>query len=100
MALDRRNIKDKRIEKAGLAFVATVHLYDGRIMNAGRHATLKAAQRSLARFPPDVYEGYDDPTSNASKEMFRKEKERIQPRSRPRRKSLPEYERLYDRRVV
>jgi hypothetical protein len=96
--MDKRNVKDKRIEKAGLAFVASVHLYDGRILNAGRHATLKAAQKALERFPPDVFEGYDDPTSDRAILMFKRERATVKPR--PRRKKSSDYERLYDRRIV
>jgi hypothetical protein len=95
--MDKRDVKDKRIDKAGMAYVASVHLHDGRVLNAGRHATLKAAQKALERYPDDVFEGYDDPTSDRSKEMFKKERASIKPK--PRRKKLPEYERLYDRRI-
>lgn len=97
--MDKRNVKDKRIEKAGLAFVASVHLYDGRVLNAGRHATLKAAQKALEKYPPDVFEGYDDPTSERSKEMVKKERDNFQARPKPRRKKEQDYERLYDRRI-
>jgi len=62
--LAARDIKDKRITKAGLAFVCEVYLYDGRVIDAGRHLTLYAAQKALSRFPNDVFEGSDDPSHN------------------------------------
>jgi hypothetical protein len=62
-----RDIKDKRIEVAGVAFVAEVHLMDGVVIPAGRHLTLKGAQKELAKYPPDVFGGYDDPTRSPSR---------------------------------
>ena len=62
--LAARDIKDKRITVAGLAFISEVHLYDGSVIHAGRHFSLPAAQRALAKYPNDVFEGSDDPSSN------------------------------------
>ena len=75
--LDPRNIKDKRIERTGLVYLATVELMDGRRINCGRHVSIRAAQQVLAQYPPDVFEGYSDPAGEAAiKLMDRARKER------------------------
>lgn len=88
-----RDVKDKRIERAGLAYVASVHVYDGRVISAGRHITMRSAQIALSKYPNDVFEGCDDPTR--SRESFKEKKPRKAPH---RRKEVP-YTRLYDRRI-
>jgi protoheme ferro-lyase len=94
------NLKDKCIIKDGLAYVAKVYWYDGGTTNAGRHATLKAAQKALERFPNDVFEGYANPSSEkAIEHMEDVKRERATFIPKFRRKVLPDYERLYDRRV-
>jgi hypothetical protein len=96
-----KDVKDKRILVQGLVFAAEVHWYDGTVTSAGLHATLKAAQKALAMYPDDVFDGYDNPSSDratAHMETVRKEN-KVVFHTRPRRKELPNYERLYDRRV-
>ena len=107
-----KDVKDKRILVKGLAFNAEVHWYDGTVTSAGLHATLKAAQKALSRYPDDVWAGYDEPCgekslnhmayvqeSNKRKEEERKDDVR-ECHLKPRRKSNYNYERLYDRRVI
>ena len=88
-------VKDKRIERSGLAYIATVDWWDGSVTNAGRHATMKAAQKALEGYPSDVFEGYDDPAGDASLRVM--DNARREHRSRPKRRTLKEYIRLYER---
>lgn len=97
MRLNSRDVKDKRITKAGLAFVAEVHLWSG-VIDAGRHLTLKSAQRALAKYPPDVFEGNDDPAKAKKSEKKRLPGLDLRPYQRPH-KQNNEYTRLYDRRL-
>lgn len=96
------SIKDKRIILKGLAYIAEVHWYCGRVTSAGHHATLKAAQAALAKYPNDVFEGYDNPSSDKAMTLMNEIRRQTESpyRGRPRRKNLPSYERLYDRRVM
>jgi len=98
MKLTGRDIKDKRIFKAGLAFVAEVEFSNGNVTGAGRHLTLVSAQKALAKYPPDVFEGNDDPTK--TKRLDKKRQLNLKPYQRPRRKEQGEYIRLYDRRPL
>lgn len=96
MKLTSRDIKDKRIERSGLAYVASVHIYKGSPIPAGRHLTLASAQRALAKYPNDVFEGSDDPARCPEHSPVRQT-----PRApRPRRKPERDYTRLYDRRII
>ena len=54
-----RDVKDKSITLEHFQFRAHVAYYDGRVVDCGLHATLPAAQKVLARFPRDVWDGYD-----------------------------------------
>ena len=93
MKLSARDVKDKRIVKAGLAYVAEVHLYGG-VIGAGRHLTLVSAQRALAKYPAGIYEGNDDPAK-----ARRRDKKRglnLRPFQRPKR-LYDDYVRLIDR---
>jgi len=65
--LTARDIKDKRIELVGQVFVAEVHLMNGVVIPCGRHLTLYSAQVALAKYPPDVFEGVDDPNRQPRK---------------------------------
>jgi len=67
--LTARDVKDKRIMVAGLAFVAEIHLMNGVVIPGGRHLTLRAAQKVLSKYPADVFEGFDDPSRLLSKEI-------------------------------
>jgi len=98
MKLVGRDIKDKRITVAGLAYVAEVYLWCGRLISAGRHLTLTSAQRALDKYPPDVFEGYDNPAKFAGVVENRKATKKHQPKPY-RRKNNDEYVRLYDRRI-
>jgi len=98
-----RNLKDKRIEKAGMAYVAIIHMYDGQRIHLGRHATLRAAQGALAKYPNDIFEGYDDPNDErAVAVMDRARWERTHQGGGVayHRKRTPNYERLYERRIL
>jgi hypothetical protein len=107
--LTDRDIKDKRIELCGVVYVASVHLWDGQVISAGRHAGLSGAQRMLAKFPSDVFEGHDNPAGeyataveDAKTEIKRRdsyEKNQIRLLLQSIAKPDPSpYERLYDRR--
>lgn len=54
-----RDIKDKSITLENFQFRAHVAYYDGRLIDCGLHASLPAAQKVLAKFPRDVWDGYD-----------------------------------------
>lgn len=97
------NLKDKRIVKEGLVYVAEVHWYDGHVTHVGRFTTLKLAQKALSKFPSDVFEGFDNPSGEramAHMDSVRKERRPPppRPRARSKKKQLPEYVRLYDKR--
>jgi hypothetical protein len=96
------DIKDKRIILKGLAYIAEVHWYDGKMTSAGNHATMKAAQRALAKYPDDVFDGYDNPSSDKALAFMEyvRMKNNHKFLSKPRRKHYPAYERLYDRRII
>jgi len=97
MKLTAREIKDRRIIRAGLAYVAEVHLYNGAVIGAGRHLTLISAQRSLSKYPSEVFEGNDDPT-RAKRNKKRPHGTDLRPYQSHRRQ-CDNYLRLYDRRV-
>jgi hypothetical protein len=98
MKLVGRDIKDKRIEVAGPAFIARVELWCGRLIGCGRHLTLVSAQKALAKYPPDVFEGYDNPAKMDDVTENRKPAATAPPPTR--RKNNQEYTRLYDRRIL
>ena len=100
MKLTCQVIKDKRIIRAGLAYVAEVHLNSGHVIDAGRHLTLIAAQRSLARYPSDVFEGNDNPAKTRESDKKRKKRTGLASRRPHRRKNDGEYTRLFDRRIL
>ena len=93
------DIKDKRIIKEGLTFVAEVHWFDGGVVSAGRHMSMKAAQKALSKYPNDVFEGFDNPSGERALQHmdYVKEKQKIfAPRSRSKKET--DYTRLYDKR--
>jgi hypothetical protein len=53
------DVKDKNIRMEGIGFRSQVEYYNGKIINCGLHDSLLRAQRSLDRYPRDVWDGYD-----------------------------------------
>lgn len=53
-----RDVKDKSITLENFQYRAHVAYYDGRIVDCGLHLTLPAAQKVLAKYPRDVWDGY------------------------------------------
>jgi len=54
-----RDVKDKSITLEHFQYRAHVAYYDGRVLDCGLHATLPAAQKVLAKYPRDVWDGFD-----------------------------------------
>ena len=102
MRIVTRDIKDKRIELCGQAYVASILMMNGGVLNCGRHLSLKSAQKALAKYPPDVFEGNDNPaaqqdTAKYGRTPLRDEEEYANWET-PRRKRSHDYTRLFDRR--
>lgn len=53
------DVKDKNIRLENWKYRAQVFYYDGRVVNCGLFESLVLAQKSLLKFPRDVWDGYE-----------------------------------------